>query len=389
MILFSPSGFNRLPLPLLKLSLAFALTGVVGADTKPPSPALETLSQSQLQEAFRALSQHYIDKDSLNYEELNKAALEGLLNRLSFGASIVEKATDPGATTPSTPADSFEFYQETITPAIAYIRPVHFTAEEIKATRQALQEFKAEKIKTLVVDFRAPVQEDEFARVAPFADLFTTTGELLFKIAKPGDDRPQLFLSKNPAQWDGALVLLIDAQTSPAGETAAAVISQFRDCLIVGEKTAGAAVQYEEIALNADSALRFASAEIRLPDGSSLFRNGVTPQIVARTAPNQKKQIFTLSHKKGLARYLFDRERPRMNEAALVSGINPELEFYLAKTANQETRWDKRPLQDRALQTVVELLGTAAFLELNKPAEPQSPSTPDPDEDAPSPDETE
>jgi hypothetical protein len=383
----SPAHTRR-SLPFLALSAFLVSTLLASADTEDSVPPLESLNQNQLQEAFRALSQHYIDKDSLNYEELNKAALEGLLSRLSFGASIIEK--NNAAAADDEPADDFEFYHEAISPKIAYIRPIHFGADEIKATREALKEFKTEEIETLILDFRAPVQEDEFARVAAFADIFTDTGELLFKIAKPGDERPQLFLAKNPSQWDGALILLVDTQTSPAGETAAAVISHFRDCLVVGEKTAGAAVQYQEIALTPDSALRFASAQILLPDGTTLFRNGVTPQFKAHTPPTLKKQVFELSQDKGLARYLFDRERPHMNEAALVSGINPELEFYLAKSNGKETRWDKRPLQDRALQAVIELLGTASFLELDQPAPSKPPLNTSPKPaDSPKPGETE
>ncbi|MEM7145402.1 MAG: S41 family peptidase [Verrucomicrobiota bacterium] len=330
---------------------------------------LDALGQSELQEAFRTLSQHYIDKDALDYESLNKAALEGLLNRLSFGASIVERS--PAEEADPETEDALAFHSEIIIPGLAYIRPVTFSLDEIKATRDALKEFKTEEVETLIIDFRAPVPNDEFARVAAFADLFTPAQELLFKIAKPDDERPQSFQSKNPPAWNDDLILLIDAETSPAAETAAAVINHLRPSLIVGEKTPGAAVQYEEIALTPDTALRFASAQVLLPDDSTLFRTGITPRLKSRTPPKAKRNVFLQSQDKGLSRFLFERERPRMNEAALVSGINPELEFYLAKSAGESTRWDKRALHDHALQSVVEFLNTATFLELTE-EEPKS-----------------
>lgn len=360
-----PTARRRLNNRLLAATLAFfgwVTASQSQANEKPIANSINTLTQNELQEAFRTLSQHYIDKQSLNYEELNKAALDGLLHRLSFGASIVER--EPKQDHQAEDDQGLQFYQEILTPEIAYLRPVHFTPDEIDSARDALKSFSAHEVKTLVIDFRAPVTNAEFARVAAFIDLFSPAGQILFKIAKPNDDKPQLFLSKSAPQWQGDLILLVDADTSPAAETAAAAINHVRPSLIVGEKTRGAAVQFEEVALTPDTALRFASAHVLLPDDSTLFRSGVSPRIKTRTRPAAKRNIFQQSEEKGLSQFILDRERPRMNEAALVSGINPELEFHLAKSAGESTQWDKRPLQDTALQSVIEFLKTASFLNL-------------------------
>jgi hypothetical protein len=51
-----------------------------------------------------------------------------------------------------------------------------------------------------------------------------------------------------------------------------------------------------------------------------------------------------------------------MNEAALVAGTDPEIDYYLLLSQNKPTPWDRPPLQDRALQQAVDLLDTARFL---------------------------
>ena len=64
-----------------------------------------------------------------------------------------------------------------------------------------------------------------------------------------------------------------------------------------------------------------------------------------------------------LAGFLTQTPRPRMNEAALVAGIDPEIDYYLLLSQNKPTPWDRPPLQDRALQQAVDLIDTTRFLE--------------------------
>nr|WP_256199930.1 hypothetical protein [Verrucomicrobium spinosum] len=51
-------------------------------------PLLDQLPQNGVQSAFQILRRDYIRRDDLTFEELNRAALQGLLERLHFGASL-------------------------------------------------------------------------------------------------------------------------------------------------------------------------------------------------------------------------------------------------------------------------------------------------------------
>jgi hypothetical protein len=362
----------------LTLASAFLLSGAAlsalraepvapaAADPAESRPAeskgdpIDTLTQSQLQEAFRVLSQHYIEHENLTYEQLNKAALEGLMRRLSFGADLV-----PRVAASSKDEVPFAFYEEVINKGIAYIRPVTFNEKEVSATAALLKKHaKDESVHTLILDLRAPVEQFEFARAAAFADLFTPGNELLFKIKKPGDPKARLFLSKENNLWNKRLLVLVDRETSSVAETVAAVLNQETACFIIGEKTPGRTVQYEEIPLSVETNLRFASAEVLLRNDEALFRKGVTPDLISVTAPKLKRRVFEESEKKGLASYAFDKERPRMNEAALVAGTDPELDYYLVKRSGGMTPFDRKPVQDRTLQTALESLVAIDFLVL-------------------------
>src|SRR4029079_12769039 len=75
----------------MKLVLSTCLLAaplLLGAEGRP---LLENLPQNAIQSAFQVLRRDYIRREDLTFEELNRAALQGLLERLDFGAEIVAK----------------------------------------------------------------------------------------------------------------------------------------------------------------------------------------------------------------------------------------------------------------------------------------------------------
>ncbi|MFV1994306.1 MAG: S41 family peptidase [Verrucomicrobiales bacterium] len=330
--------------------------GRVKASSEDP---VSDLGQKELQEAFRVLSRHYIESAPLEHEELNRAALEGLLSRLSFGAALIPRRSDA-----ERDEASYSFYEEIIRENVGYLRPVTFGEKELTRTREALAFYANNGVDTLILDLRTPVERSDFSRAAAFADFFTEPNRLLFKIRKPTSDKAQLFLSREKALWKGRLLVLIDHETGSVAETVAAVLDRQVPCFMIGEATPGRAVQYQEVPLNEKIALRFASAQVVLDDDSPLFRVGVQPRLIATTPPKEKSRAFHQSETKGLARYLMDRQRPRLNEAALVAGDDPELDYVIAKMNGKPTPYDHKPLQDRALQTALATLTAIDFFEL-------------------------
>ncbi len=321
---------------------------------------IDTLNQASLQEAFRLLTTDYINQEKLDPLEVNRAALQGMLNRLDFGAMLL---TDQELSERNSP---HQFYNTHVTEETAYIRFGKFNRSGVTELDQALKEYSKDKLLVnLIVDLRSPQAQADFAIASEILSRFRPPSELLFKIRRPGNDRPTLFVSQ-PVQngWNRNLILLVDSETGNVGEIIAAVLKRETGCLIIGEATPGLTVEYRDVPIGDDRVLRYAIAEVVLEDESSIFQVGINPDIITPTAASSKHSIFE-STETGtpLTQFLFQKQRPRMNEAALVAGTDPEIDYYLLRSNGKATPWDDAPLQDRVLQQAVDLLNASQFLE--------------------------
>lgn len=324
---------------------------------------IDDLTQDSLQEAFRVLQKNYIRQEDLSYEELNKAALDGLLRRLNLGARLVSKNGEAAADGPEV-----EFYTDIITPTIGYLRLAEYTMDELDDFDDALASFEDAEIETLVLDLRAPQVNADLNAAARILDRFVPANTMLFKIQKPQAKRPQMYFSQASNQiWEGELVLLVDGDTSNAGEVVAALLNQMRDCVVVGSKTPGATVEYEQIALNETTFLKYAVAEVVLADESPLYQVGVEPDFEVEQDLKAKIRVYDSTKNGPIHQHIFEQARPRMNEAALVHETDPELDYHLARSRGEITEFDRVPLQDRVLQRAVDMLLTNAHF--NSPAD--------------------
>lgn len=320
---------------------------------------IDKLNQANLQEAFRLLKSDYINREDLDHLEINRAALQGLLDRLDFGAMLLTEKSRSAKNSP------FKFHQARITDSVGYLRFGKYNQAGLKDLDEALEKFSAdEKIETLIMDLRSPQAQADFAIASEILSRFRPPNDLLFKIRRPGNERATLFVSKpKDANWRREVILLVDSETGNVGEMIAAVLKRETDCLIIGEKTPGLTVEFRDVPVGDDRILRYAIADVLLEDETSLFQKGVEPDIVTTTPQKTKHAIFKeIDQGKSLTDYLFLKQRPRLNEAALVAGTDPELDYYLLRSARKPTPWDKPSLEDRVLRQAVDLLNATSFL---------------------------
>lgn len=334
--------------------------------SSPLRGLIDTLDQSAMQEAFRLLTKDYIHHDKLDDLEINRSALQGMLNRLDFGAMLLTEKSRSERNSP------FDFHHARINREIGYIRFGRYVEAELEKLDAALAEFNTpDGPAHLILDLRSPQPLAEFSIASRILSRFRSPNELLFKIRRPGNDRPSLFVSSAvPTSWRRDIVLLVDAETGNVGEIIAAVLKRETGSLIIGEKTPGLAVEYRDVPVGEDRILRYAIAEVVLEDDSSIFQKGIIPDIVTLTAAKTKYEIYKATTKGSpLTSFLYQKQRPRMNEAALVAGTDPEIGYYLLLSQQKPTPWDKPPLQDRTLQQAVDLLETTNFLEPHRKRE--------------------
>lgn len=312
--------------------------------------AVDQLGQAALQNAFQILRGEYIRGEEITADELNRAAMQGLLDRLDLGAELVARAEAPQTVG--------GLVAEEVSPGLLYLRPQALTGKEVAAIRERLA--KTKDIRHLILDLRTPMPPGEFEAAAALLDVFVPAGELLFKLQQPGREDARLFLASEEAQWSGPLVLLVDADTNNLGETMAAVLRARGRALLVGAPTRGATVRYETLPLDDHWLLRFARAEMLLPDGTAYFRQGLKPDFPVEYPAEAKQRLFASA--RPLAERVFESGRPRYNEAALLARRNPELESYIRRSAGETVAADRAPDSDRVLQRAVDMLTASDHL---------------------------
>jgi hypothetical protein len=333
--------------------------------TPSPSPAspLDSLSASDLQTALSFIRQNYVNPSALNETELQRATLAGLLERLGRGAVLLPAGNNPSPT----PAP---FYREILGGHIGYLRPGDLSQAQLQELDTTLRGFAGKKVDALILDLRGSVPTNDFSTAADFAKRFVGKGKPLFSLRGPAGKKERNFVSDQEPLYNGLIVLLIDDETVGATEVLAALLHFYNHAIAIGEKTAGNAVDYSDMSLPGGKILRVAVAEAILPDEHSRYPNGLQPDLRVAMRVPLKQEIFQQSLTKGMAPFVFESDRPHLNEAALLAGTNPEIEVAQAAQQRRAQGGQRPPaMHDTVLQRGVDLVTSIEIYQ-----KPNSPS---------------
>ncbi len=329
------------------------------SEAKTPMTLKETVdsfSVSELREILRLLKAAYVLPAKLNEEEILRGTVQGVLERLGPGASLLAAEEMEGL-------GKNPFLSEILDGRIGYLRLGDLSEKNISELDAALSNLEQKHLHTAILDLRATPPSSEFELATEVLRRFVPKGRLLFTIKKPSANEERLFTSNQDPAFFGLLAIVVDSNTKGAPEVIAAVLRKEKNAMVIGEATAGQGVEYKDIALQSGRKVRIAVSIVSLPDDATpIFPDGVKPEIPVEVEDRITEEILAESLKSGVSQFVFESERPRMNEAALVAGTNPDLE---ALQAAQEAGEDRESNQtyDRALQRAVDLLTTIAIYE--------------------------
>jgi hypothetical protein len=317
--------------------------------------AVDDLSQAAIQSAFQILRSDYIRSSDLTFDELNRAALQGLLERLSLGAELVKHNGDEKIAVPG-------IHAEMLPDKIAYLRPLTFSEKEVSLMAEKLGALMRDEARFLILDLRFPCPPGSFDVAAGMLENFIPRGELLFKMRQMGRQDAELVFSRNESLWTRPLIVLVDMDTNNVGETIAAVLASRKIALLVGTATRGGTVRYESTEIDENWLLRFARAEMLLPDDSSVFQRGLQPRFTVELPADIKNAIFKTSNGASLMPHIHETAPRRYSEADLVSGQNPDLDSYVKRSAGKATSVAPVP-RDLVLQRAVDMLRSSTHLD--------------------------
>ena len=327
---------------------------------KPGEPftvrsAVDALNDAGLDEIIALLKENYISPGALSDDELKRATVQGILDRIAPGAAILEALT-AGASQVS------PFRAEVIDGRIGYARLGATTPANVGELDAALQNFADKKLGSVILDLRATPASSEFEQTAEVCRRFSPKGKVLFSVKKPNIKQEQILTSKDDPKFHGIVVVLVDHDTAGNAEIIASVLRTHVRAMVIGQQTKGEAVEFAELPLPGGMLLRVAVAEVALPDNVAVFPGGVKPDLALDVPQETTNEVLKKELEKGVGEYVFESERPRMNEAALVAGTNPELD---AIQAAQKLKGEKpkTPLRDAALQRAVDFITTIGIYE--------------------------
>lgn len=331
-------------------SPAASPTATVEASATPTTRALiDSMDAADLKEAIQLLKSNYINPESLSETELSRSAFEGILTRLGRGVVLL-----PNAGSEATDAAA-PLYGEVLDGHVGYLRVGALNKANLDALDSTLKNFAAKKADAVVLDFRASPATNDFAIAAEFAKRFCPKDKLLFTLRKATAKQERTFTSDRDPAYQGLLILLADGDTAGAAEAVAGVLRIYDKALIIGQPTAGQAVEYSDLKLPSGKVLRIAVGEAVLPEGRALFPGGLKPDVPVEMAAADKGEIFRASREKGMTPFVVENSRPHLNEAALISGKNPELEAMEA--AQRRNRGpEKASAHDVVLQRALDLV---------------------------------
>jgi C-terminal processing protease CtpA/Prc len=270
--------------------------------------------------------------------------------RLPRGLILLPSKENAPVETPSA------FYNEVLEGHIGYLRLGSLNGANLQDMDKSLGNFAAKKVDALIIDLRSSQGTNDFAVAAEFAKRFCLKGKPLFTLRKPAARQDRVLTSDRDPAFQGLIMVLADGETSGAAEALASALRFYDKALVIGQPTAGRAVEYSDLPLPSGKILRLAVAEAVSPEGRSLFADGIKPDLPVEMPAADKRQIFQLSAEKGMGPFVYETGRPHMNEAALLAGTNPEVEAWGAAQPRRGRGLEKPPPYDPVLQRALDVV---------------------------------
>jgi peptidase S41-like protein len=308
-------------------------------------------------EVYELIRQHVA---GLSEAELNRAAVQGLVNALGPKVMLVtnETADASSAESPMVRSNLFEG-------DIAYLRIKRVANGLDQEIREVCRPSDGtNKFKGLVLDLRYSAGDDYLAAAAA-ADLFVRKEQtLLFWGTKAVQSKEKKDAITIP------VAVLVNKQTAGAPEALAAIMRQTGSGLILGSVTAGRAMVAQEFPLKDGERLRIATSPIVMGDGSSVSSQGLRPDIPVevnsaderayfadafRVIPRTNSGSSALSATNLAGTTNRNVRRPRFNEAELVRERREGASLDLDES-DKESEPDKPVVHDPVLARALDLL---------------------------------
>jgi hypothetical protein len=350
LVAFCSAGSTVAQQPPMPSSTPKPVASPAAATPKSLRDLVHQLDQAGLQQVIEQRRSNYVDPSALTNQEINQAAVEGLLSRLGPGATIQTRAEA------EQPPRNHPFRSDLIEKQFAYLRLGSFTQQNLAQLDGALNDLVGRGATGLILDLRTMPPGSDFQLAADILSRFVPKGKVLFNLVQQKDGRERPYTSSADPIFTGPIAVLVSSENAGTAEAIAATLRNEVHALIFGQQTSGRAVEYERYLVGNGLVLTIAVSKLVIPGAPAVFPKGLVPDIQVPFSKQQQDSVLALADENGLRDYIFDEERPHTNEAALVAGRNPDLDAY--ETGYMSGAAKQRAPKDVVLQRAIDFLTT-------------------------------
>lgn len=311
----------------------------------------------------------------LKGDELDNAAVRGLLNELKGRASIVTGTSEAQVDFNTNLLAKATIYDK----SYVYLRLGHIGGDVAELLAKQFQDFSnTNKVKGLVLDLRFAGGTD-FNAAAATADKFINVEQPLLDWGTGS--------AKSTAKSSSITVpvtVLVNEQTRGAAEALAAAMRETKAGLLLGFTTAGEASIFKEFALENGQKLKIAVSPIKVGGDKALSPDGLKPDIEIPVDADDEKTFMEDPYKEitkvitagklsldttnVAASAETNQPRTRLNEAELVrrhrEGLSTDDDFV--DKPKDATTGEIRLIQDPVLSRALDLLKGLAVMQQPK-----------------------
>jgi hypothetical protein len=341
---------------LLVVVLGVAAVSAAESAAKPAAP----LDLSDLPAVKAALQEHYLDPAALSDKKLNEAATRGVLGHLGLGVKLLDAKSVAAKKGAADIAKTEMFGDE-----IFYVRLGKLSHETSKALDAALKAVPCEKLNGIILDLRF-VAGSDYADAAEVAGRFVTKGATLFAVKGAKREARSFSATCEKPCLVTPLIVLVNRETVGSAEALAAVFDNQERAAIIGNTTAGDAVERVELPVAGGRRLTLAVAEVVMPDGKKIFPRGLEPDVPVKVdIAVERRSLLGPDAQKNLRASLEPKViKHRINEAELVRSHDtgngkPEGKKPAAPPEEKETRNENAKVEqptDVALSRALDIL---------------------------------
>lgn len=259
------------------------LTGLAASLVRPPGGRAQDASNAtpDFKEVYEAIRAHLSGESEA---DLNRDAVQGLLQQLHGKVSLVQGKVVPAESEPGGPALAKSAVYDGPVACLRVGKVASGLADQITAAYKDLS--ASNHLKGIVLDLR-------FAGGRDYAEAVTAANLFISKERPLLDWGNGVVQSKaNADALDLPLAVVVNQQTAAAAEALAAIFREADRAIIIGSTTAGEAAMSQEFPLPNGQALRIATAAIKLGDGQALSTKGLKPDIQVTVKPEDERAYF-------------------------------------------------------------------------------------------------